>query len=147
MWCAQVAVLPWASISPNSFLVFFQYRFKGSTYHLYFMFHDYLNSQAGSMYLSSFSISSIFNSWSANQNNNIYKLFSFSIKIDLVRIRWFVDISNFFRILLISFPKTNSCLCKYHLSVCFVPIFIRLLHWFTKINFWSEARMGIGVFC
>ena len=20
------------------------------------------------------------------------------------------------------------------------------LHWFTKINFWSEAKMGIGVF-
>ena len=41
-------------------------------------------------------------------------------------------------------PYSSVCVC-----VC-VNIYVYKSHfvnWFTKINFWSEARMGICVFC
>ena len=87
-----------------------------------FTFHNFSHSRARSKYLSFFSHSFNFTLWSAGTANSIIlQVLSFLLIIirscRLVEIRWSVCISKSLRSLCVSFSRTDSGLCIYHLFV------------------------------
>ena len=87
-----------------------------------FMFRSFLNSLERSSYLSFFSFSLNFTLWSAGTAKcTIRQVILFLLIITrlgrLAEIRWSVFISKSQRSVCVSFPRTDSGLCIYHLFV------------------------------
>ena len=90
-----------------------------------FMFHSFFNSLARSRYLSLFSHSFSFILWSAGTaKSTILQIFFFFLIIIRsglrAEIKWSVCISKSHRSSCVSFPRTGSGLCIYHL-LAFTP--------------------------
>ena len=93
-----------------------------------FMFHNFFNFLARSKYLFLFLHSFNFTLWSTGTAKStillvLYFFFFFLLLIiirsgRLAEIRWSVCISKFHRSLCVSFSRTDSGLCMYHLFVC-----------------------------
>ena len=91
-----------------------------------FLFHSFYSSPARSRYLSLFLLSFSFNLWSAGTTKftirQVFFFFFFFLLTNtrsgsLAEIRWSVFISKSERILCVSFSRTDSGLCIYHLFV------------------------------
>ena len=103
-----------------------------------FMFHSFFNSLARSRYLSLFSHSFSFILWSTRTaKSTILKIFFFFLLLIIIRsglraeIRWSVCISKSHRSLWVSFSRTGSGLCIYHLLACSILDFLHISHWIT----------------
>ena len=91
-----------------------------------FMFHSFFNSQARSKYLTFFQFYSL-----VKQNPHFHQFFFVLIITRsgrLVEIRWSVCISKPQRSLCVSFSRTDSRLCVYHLFV------------WSNLNFWQNSE-------
>ena len=109
------------------------------------MFHSLLTSLARSKYLSLFSFSLIFILLSARTAKSIRHVFFFLLIITrpvLARIRCFVCISEYQRILCVSFSRTDSGLYMYNLVVW---LNFNLLHNSKWISF--SARFYQVLYC
>ena len=108
------------------------------------MFHDFLGSLARSKYWALFSLPLIFTLWSTIWPGFFF-FFFFSIIIPrsglLARIRQSVCISKSQGILYISFSKTHSDLCMYHLVVWWNFSFLHNSQWIT-----FPAQSGLDVY-
>ena len=87
-----------------------------------FMFHSFFSSLARSSYLSLFSLSFSFILWSTGTpKSTIKQVLSFSSFFywlsRLAEIKWSICISKSQRILCVSFSRTDSGFCIYHLFV------------------------------
>ena len=93
-----------------------------------FMFHTFFSSQAKFTYLSLFSLSFSFTLWSAGTAKSTIRqvlffffffffLFTITRSGRLAKIKWSDRISKSQRILCISFSRTDSGLCIYHLII------------------------------
>ena len=122
---SMVSVLPLISSLPNLFS-----RYLGTVpkvscttgFTLTFMFHNFFSSLPRSRYLQGFFFYFLFTLWSTGMEKSIrwQVLFFLLVKIRsgfLVWIRWSVCISKSQSMLYLSFSRTDSSLCNYHLSV------------------------------
>ena len=101
-----------------------------------FMFHSFFNSLARSRYLYFFSLSFTFTLWSAGTAKyTILQVLFFLLIIirsgRLGEIRWSVCILKSQRSLCVSFSKTDSGLCIYHLFVWSNLNFLHSAQWIT----------------
>ena len=100
------------------------------------MFHSFFNFLARSMYLSFFSYSFSFILWSAGtEKMTILQVLFFLLIIIrsglLAEIRWSVCMSKSHRSLCVSFSRTGSGLCIYHLFVWSNLNFLPISQWIT----------------
>ena len=101
-----------------------------------FMFHSFFNSLARSRYLSLFSHSFSFILWSAETaKSTILQILCFLLIIIRsglrAEIRWSVCISKSHRSLCVSFSRTGSGLCIYHLLALSNLNFLHISQWTT----------------
>ena len=91
-----------------------------------FIFHSFFSSLARFMYLSLFSFFSSFTLWSAETEKSTIRQVPYFccccccccwLSRGPAEIRWSICTSKPQRILCVSFPRTDSGLCKYHLFV------------------------------
>ena len=113
-----------------------------------FMFHSFFTSLARSKYQYFFSLSLSFTLWSAgtaNLQSYKFSFLSFFIKSDrLVEMRWSVCLAKSHRILCISFSRTDSGLCIYHL---FVWSNLNFMHNSQWINLPTQSCLVLNSFC
>ena len=97
------------------------------------MFRCFFNSLARSRYLSFFSFSFNFTLWSTGTAKSIIQqvLFSCRLLLNLVEIRWSVCITKSQRSLCVSFSRTDSWFCIYHLFVWSNLNFLHNSQWIT----------------
>ena len=102
------------------------------------MLNNFLSSRARSKYLSLFSLSLIFTLWFAGTVKSIIRqvlFYFFLLRITrsgrLAGIRWSVSILKSQRILSVSFSRTDSGLCIYHLFVWWNFNFLHSSQWIT----------------
>ena len=101
-----------------------------------FMFHSFFNSLARSRYLSFFSLSFSFILWSAGtaKSTILYVLFLLLIIVRsglLDEIRWSVRMLKSHRSLCVSFSRTATGLCTYHLFEWSNSNFLHNSQWIT----------------
>ena len=99
-----------------------------------FIFHSFFSSQARAKYLSFFSQSFSFILWSAGtaKSTILQILFFFFIRSGLlVEIRWSMCMSKSHRSLCVSFSRTSTGLCIYHLFVWSNLNFLTISQWIT----------------
>ena len=124
---------------------------------LTFMFHSFFNSLARARYLSFFSLSFNYILWSARTAKSTIRQVSFFLFLffffffliitrsgRLAEIRWTVCISKSLRSLRISFFRTDSGLCIYHLFAWSNPIFLHNSQWITLP---TQSCLALYSFC
>ena len=113
------------------------------------MFHSFFNSLARSRYLSLFSHSFSFILWAAGTaKSTIFQIYFFLLIIIRsglrAEIRWSVCISKSHRILWVSFSRTGSGLCIYHLSAWSNLNFLHISLWITLP---TQSCLALYSFC